>query len=37
MIVLLEGIKTKCSETCTEMLSLSMEKQTNSEICYLTF
>ena len=37
MIILLEGIKTKCSETCTEMLSLSMKKQTSSKICYLTF
>ena len=37
MIILLEGIKTKCSKTCTKMLSLSTKKQTSGKICHLTF
>ena len=37
MIILLEGIKTKCSKTYTKVLLLSMKKQTSSKICHLTF
>ena len=36
-IILLEGIKTKCSKKSIKVLSSSMKKQTSSKICYLTF